>query len=478
MELGLTEELSRQRERARELTVRLVELLAEREKVVADIARLKAELGVPEFVPEVERELRAVALKRAVDLGIDQDLIRRVLTLILKSSVRAQENPSNSNRVTHMDLMRVAKRMERNGMEVVHMEVGEPTLGAPAAVARELSDAALRGYAFYGEAAGLPELRAAIAEDLMERFGVDVRPENVVVTQGGRLGVYLAMASILSVGEEVAVIDPSWPHYKQMADYLGCRSVIHKTSLEGAWVPDPAEMERLMSDATKLLVLNYPNNPTGVVIGEKLMREFVELAERAGAYLLSDEVYMDYSFGEHETALATNSERVVMLMSFSKSWGMTGYRIGYLVAPKEIADRATRIQGSLLTCVPEFVQVAALKALTDRETPKRYREHMRRGAEIICSHLDRMGARYVSPAGGMYVFPELPVEDATEFALKLLKDRGVAVAPGSVFGNYQRHVRLSISDSLEKVEKGMRAIGEELRAWQTVTDRGNPPVIG
>ncbi|MCS7118237.1 MAG: aminotransferase class I/II-fold pyridoxal phosphate-dependent enzyme [Thaumarchaeota archaeon] len=461
--MGSFEELARERERAKELTVRLVELLATRERVVAEIARLKSELGVPEFVPEVERELRAVALKRAVELGIDRDLVRRVLTLVLKSSVRAQEGPSNSNRLTHMDLMRLAKRMERNGREVVHMEVGEPTLGAPAAVARELSEAALKGYAFYGEAAGLPELRAAIAGDLMERFGVDVRPENVVVTQGGRFGVYLAMASILSTGDEAVVIDPSWPHYKQMADYLGCRAVALKTTLEDAWAPDPAELEGLLTDSTRLLVINYPNNPTGAVINQKLMDEVVDLAERSGAYLLSDEVYMDYSFDEHVTALTTNSDRVLMLMSFSKSWGMTGYRIGYLVAPSEVAERATRIQGSLLTCVPEFVQVAALKALSDRETPRKYREHMKRGAEIICSYLDRLKARYVAPGGGMYVFPELQLEDATEFALKLLERRGVAIAPGSVFGDYQRNVRLSISDSLDKVEKGMRALVEELR---------------
>ncbi|MEN3048213.1 MAG: aminotransferase class I/II-fold pyridoxal phosphate-dependent enzyme [Candidatus Caldarchaeales archaeon] len=472
--MGSQEDLLRQREKARDLTLKLVEVLAERERVVTEISRLKSELGVPEFVPDVERELRAAALRRAAELGVDQDLVRRVLTLVLRSSVKAQSFPSNPNRLTHMDLMRAAKRMERNGMEVVHMEVGEPTLGAPPEVARELSDAALRGYAFYGEAAGLQELRSAIAEDLRERFGVDLRPENVVVTQGGRFGVYLVMASVLSAGDEVLVIDPSWPHYKQTAESIGCRPVVHRTSLEGSWTPDPSEMEGLVSDSTRLIVINYPNNPTGSMIDEGLMGELVELAERRGAYLLSDEVYMDYSFGEHVTALTSGSEMVAMLMSFSKSWGMTGYRIGYVVAPRDIAERAARIQGSLLTCVPEFVQMAALKALSDKETPRKYREHMRRGIEVICSHLDRVGARYVRPGGGMYVFPELPVEDSVGFALRLLERRGVAIAPGSVFGNYPSFVRLSVGDSLEKVEKGMRALAEELADGRSSISEGFP----
>jgi aspartate/methionine/tyrosine aminotransferase len=155
-----------------------------------------------------------------------------------------------------------------------------------------------------------------------------------------------------------------------------------------------------------------------------------------------------------------------MIMSFSKSWGMTGYRIGYAVAPVEVAERMARIQGSLLTCVPEFVQVAALKALSDRETPRAYREHMMRGMEVICKHLDAMGAEYVRPGGGMYVFPRIDLggRDPMEFAMELLRRRGVGIAPGTVFGEYREFFRLSVGDSLEKLERGMAALVEEARS--------------
>jgi len=202
------------------------------------------------------------------------------------------------------------------------------------------------------------------------------------------------------------------------------------------------------------------------VVSRKLMEELVDVARRRNIYVMSDEVYMDYAFGEHVTALSTGYDRVVMIMSFSKSWGMTGYRIGYAVAPVDLAERMARIQGNLLTCVPEFVQVAALKAISDRETPKAYREHMRRGIEVICRYLDAIGAEYVRPGGGMYVFPRIDLggKDPMEFAMELLRRRGVGIAPGTVFGDYREFFRLSVGDSLEKLERGMAALVEEVRS--------------
>ncbi len=461
-EAGITE----LRERIKEVTLRIVDLIAERERLVREIATLKAAAGESAFNPDVERELRRAVNARAAGLGVDGDTVRRVLTLLLKRSTEVQARGTGPQGLTHMDLMRLAKRMEKEGKEVVHMEVGEPTLGAPEHVAAQLTDAALRGYAFYGEAHGLPELRSAIAEDLNNRFGVDVKPEQVVVTQGGRFGIYLAMAATLSAGDEAVVIDPSWPHYKQVISMLGCRPIVQRTSLEGKWMPDPGRLEGLISDSTRLMVLNYPNNPTGAVVTEALMEELVDVARRKNLYVMSDEVYMDYAFGDHVTALSTGYEQTVMIMSFSKSWGMTGYRIAYAVAPVEVAERMAKLQGSLLTCVPEFVQVAALRALSDRETPRAYREHMERGIEIICKHLDAMGAEYARPGGGMYVFPRIDLggRDPMEFAMELLRRRGVGIAPGTVFGEYREFFRLSVGDSLEKLERGMAALVEEVKS--------------
>lgn len=449
-----------------QLSEKVIEILAARNEKSRRIGELKQKMGLPLVDVNAERELRERVREVAERYGLDREFVQRLLTFVLAESVKQQysDTKAATPKITHMDVFRKAKQLERSGRKIIHLEVGEPDFGAPAPVHEALSRAAISGYARYGEAKGLQELRTRIAEFLRERFGVDRHPEEVLVVPGGRFGVFVCAAALLSPGEEVVVIDPSWPLYKQVAHQLHSRPMIVRTKMEDGWIPRVEDVEGCISSVTRLLVLNYPNNPTGAVIDGKRLEEIVEVCRRRSIYVLSDEVYMDYCFGEFNSILELGYENALMLMSFSKSWGMTGYRIGFLVGSREVIERASSIQAMLMTCVPEFVQMAALKALDDLETPKRYGQIMRERVEEVCRMLDSMPVRYVKPKGGMYVFPKIEglSIDSAELALRLLESKGVAIAPGSAFGDYVDYVRISTGTSIDEIREGLRRLKELL----------------
>ncbi|MEM2690460.1 MAG: pyridoxal phosphate-dependent aminotransferase, partial [Nitrososphaerota archaeon] len=194
------------------------------------------------------------------------------------------------------------------------------------------------------------------------------------------------------------------------------------------------------------------------------LEEILDFARRRNLYVVSDEVYMDYSFVDFTSILEIGYENAIMLMSFSKNYGMTGYRIGYMVAKREIIERAAKIQALLMTCVPEFIQMAALEALKDRETPKKYCEEIKKRIEVVCQKLDSMNAEYVKPTGGMYVFPRFKFmkRDSSELALKLLEKYGVSIAPGSVFGNYPNYFRISVGIRLDQIVEGIERLNKAI----------------
>jgi aspartate aminotransferase len=459
------ENLRRYREEIRVVTEDILRKIVLRRELARRLGETKRALGLSLVDYEAEAELRQHVARVAADLGLDPAHAQKLLTLLIDDAVKIQSS-STKPRITHMDIFRKAKQIEMSGEKVYHLEVGEPDFGAPSPVAEELTRAALNGYAAYGEAKGRPELRKAIRDSLRERFRVDVHEEQIVVTPGGRFAVYTAAASVLSPGDQAVVIDPSWPLYKQVVEMMHARPLVVRTSLEGGWIPSIEELEKKLGQGCRALFINYPNNPTGIVLSRKDLTAVIEAAQQVNCYLISDEVYMDYCFAHYASALESGYENVIVVNSFSKSWGMTGYRIGYLVAKREVADRAARIVSQLITCVPEFVQMAALKALLDGETPRRYSQVIRERIELICRELDRIGARYVKPLGAMYVFPRIGGDgfDSAEMALRLLEKRRVAVAPGTAFGDYPEFIRLSAGTSKEELLTGLRLLEEELKS--------------
>jgi aspartate aminotransferase len=457
------DDLERLREEARGLAVEMVRLLASRRAVVSRIAELKRLAGLDVIQPGIESVLRTAMVEEAKLHGLPAETVHRLASVILADSAAAQERRQGPQ-LTHMDILRRAVEMQRSGREVQRLEVGEPDLGAPQEVRRAVSEAVFNGFARYVESRGLPELRAAISEHVRERFNVEVGPEKILVTPGGRFAIFLAMKTLLSPGDELLVIDPSWPMYKQCADFVGARPVPIKTRLEDGWTPKIDAVEERISPATKAIILNYPNNPTGKSLSKKYFKQLVELARDRNLTVISDEVYADYTKGEHVTVLGEDL-RYVLIQSFSKSYGMTGYRVGYVVADESLISKMASIIGLVMTCVPEFIQHGAMKALTLKETPKQYADIMMRRMDAAVRELGKIGAKFYRPDGGMYVFPEIGLDgvDGMKFALDLLESKGVAVAPGSIFGGYDSFIRISLGAPEESIVKGIRLLGDYLR---------------
>ncbi|MEM3123734.1 MAG: aminotransferase class I/II-fold pyridoxal phosphate-dependent enzyme [Nitrososphaerota archaeon] len=459
MSLGEMENL---RKRVREITIELLRLLGERNQLVERIGKIKEQLGVEVFQPEVEKELRDLMLREGRDLGLSPTLVEGLATVLFQASLNTQGKKGKS--ITHMDILRKGLELRRAGVEVHHLEVGEPDLGAPKEVRIAVSQAVVDGRARYGDPRGLPELRKKISEHVNSRFGCDLVPDNFLVVPGGRFGVYLALKALAGAGDEVILLDPSWPMYRQCVEFVGARPVGVKTRLENGWRPSIENLENMVNGSTKAIILNYPNNPTGKILDRKDFEEIVELASERKLTLISDEVYLDYSFGQQSSVLDGYDVRYVVIQSFSKSFGMTGYRVGYLIAEKELIAKMTSLISLMITCVPEFIQLGALRALDLENVPRKYSEIIRVRMETAARELSKLPVTFYRPDGGMYVFPKLNLDDVdiTATTLKLLEKKGVAVAPGSIFGGYDSHFRISLGASEESITKGIRLMREFL----------------
>ncbi len=460
MELGELESL---RGRIREVTLELLGKIKTRSELVQRAAEIKENLGIETYQAQVERELRDFLIREGKALGLSPSLVTGLATLLFQDSVRIQSKKTQG--ITHMDILRRGLELQRQGVEVQHLEVGEPDLGAPEEVREAVASAVRDGFARYGDSRGLLELRRKIADYLGDRFNSDVGAQNILIIPGGRFGIYLALKTLVGVGDEVILIDPSWPAYRQCVEFVGARAVGVKTRLEDGWNPDLDRLNNSISPSTKAVILNYPNNPTGKVLTRRDFRSLVELAVEKNITVISDEVYYDYSFGERTSILDGYHAKYVVIQSFSKSFGMTGYRIGYVVADKEIIERMASVISLLLTCVPEFIQHGAIKALELNMTPAQYSDIMRRRMETASRELSKLPVSYYRPEGGMYIFPRLDGGgvDIMALALELLEKKGVAIAPGSIFGGYDSFFRISLGASEESITKGIRLLGDFLR---------------
>ncbi|MEM1993552.1 MAG: aminotransferase class I/II-fold pyridoxal phosphate-dependent enzyme [Candidatus Caldarchaeum sp.] len=456
-------ELEKLRSEARDLAVEMIRLLAERRNVVKRIAEIKKSLGAPAYQPSVEANVRKAMVEEALKLGVPVETVQRLATVLFSDAVEMQSKPRTT--LTHFDIMRRAVELQRAGYEVQRLEVGEPDLGAPTEVRQSVAEAVLEGYARYVESKGIYELRSAIAKHVHEKHGVSINPDNVVITPGGRFAIYLAVKTLLREGDEIIVIDPSWPMYRQVSSFVGARSVHVKTSLENGWTPQIEDIENAITPATKAIILNYPNNPTGKILDRKTFTKIVQLAENRNLTVISDEVYADYVRDTHVSVFdGVDKVQHVLIQSFSKSYGMTGYRLGFVVASEEMVSRMSSIMALLITCVPEFIQRGGLTALNLKQTPKHYAEIMMRRMDIAVKELEKLGFEFYRPDGGMYVFPKICIEnvDGMEMAFELLEAKGVAVAPGSIFGGYHEFVRISLGAPEQSIAKGIRLLGEFL----------------
>jgi len=343
--------------------------------------------------------------------------------------------------------------LEQQGKKIIHLEVGEPDFQPPVNVKKSLSEVYDKGFGKYGPAKGLPEFRRKLAEFVNGNFGAKINLENVMVTPGARFGVFLAISTLLDPSDEIIVIEPAWPAYRQCAINSGIKVRSVKTTLENGWEPSIDEILSCINYNTKMIVLNYPNNPTGKILPKKLQDEIVRIARKHDLYILSDEIYSNYSNVEWNSIVSYDYEKSIVTQSFSKSHSMTGYRIGYLISSENIIERLTKLQALCLTNVSEPIQYVAMKALNEDVTPNTeiMNERLTK-LEEICKE---MGLEFVRPDGAMYIFARTKNPINTSELSEELLNHGVAIAPGIGFGDYNEFFRISACLDIKTLIEGM-----------------------
>lgn len=335
----------------------------------------------------------------------------------------------------------------RSGREVLHLELGEPDFRTPAHIVGAAHRAATEGVG-YTQSAGSWALREALADKVAARSGLPCGAADLVVTQGGVQGCALAFSALLSVGDEVLIPDPGWPNFEMLAVLNGAHPVRYPLRPDSGFLPDLQQIARAIGPRTRLIVLNSPSNPTGSVFPAEIVGAIVELAAQRNLIVLSDEVYEELIFtGGPANARAFDVNRVVAVHSLSKTYAMTGWRVGYVAAPSWLSPTLIRLQEAQLSCVSSVSQAAALEAVTGPQHDVLVMREAYRGRRDLvlelCAAHDRP---IVAPDGAFYLmFPLGAGVDSRAFALRLVED-GVAVAPGSAFGSVAwNHLRISLA---------------------------------
>lgn len=341
---------------------------------------------------------------------------------------------------------------------VIRLDIGDPDFDVP----EHVREAARRTSVGYAPSAGMADLRVAAARKVRRHNGFDADAEQVVVTQGATQGIFAALMALAETGDEVLIPDPAWPNYRMMTTALGLSAKPYRAG-DGSFLPAVEELELLVTPRTRVLLINSPANPTGAVIPSGLMAELVDFAERKGLWVLSDECYDQIGDGTYVSAAACGSNsNVIAAYSLSKTYSMTGWRVGYLVAPVPVAHAIAKCQELLLACVGDPAQHAALAALTGpQDCVAQINERYRRRVDAVLSELDASVLLAVPPRGGFYVWVDVSRTglDDREFALGLLDSEAVAVAPGSAFGPGGRgHIRLSLTTCAAEAVEGAARI--------------------
>jgi aspartate/methionine/tyrosine aminotransferase len=367
---------------------------------------------------------------------------------------------------TAFEVLVRARALEAKGRSVIHLEIGEPDFDTPAHVT-EAAIAALKGGAtHYGPAAGLPELRQAIAEDSTARRGVKATPEMVVVTPGGKPIMFYLILALVDPGDEVLYPNPGFPIYESMIRYIGGVPVPVRLLEEKGHALDVDQLISKITPRTRLIVLNYPHNPTGGIIPEAGLRALADAAARAGIPVLSDEIYSQILYdGKHVSiaAMPGMESLAVVLDGFSKTYAMTGWRLGYGIMPAPLAQVVAKLQTNAVSCTATFTQLAGIQALKGDHAPvEAMVAEFRTRRDAIVEGLRQIpGFKCPRPQGAFYVFPNITGTGYSSKALadRLLDEAGVACLSGTAFGEWgEGHLRFSYAASLENIQEALRRI--------------------
>ena len=381
---------------------------------------------------------------------------------------------------TAFEVLAKARALEAKGRDIVHLEIGEPDFDTPPAIVAAGVAALERGETHYTQSAGVIELREAIALYLKERRGVRADPGQVIVTPGAKPIMFYALLALLDEGDEAIYPDPGFPIYSSMIDFTGARGVPLALREENGFQPDLDELRKLVNPRTKVLVLNSPNNPTGGVLSRAAIRDIAAIARERDLWVLADEIYGELVYdGEHHSIAVEEgmAERTILLDGFSKTFAMTGWRLGYGVFPRPLVEPVTKLVTNSVSCTATFVQRAGTVALSSRppEVDRMIAEFRRRRDAVVKGLNAVPGITCRAPQGAFYVFPNvrsLGLRSSAEVADRLLNEAGVAALAGTCFGAAgEGYLRLSYANSLENLDKAVSRIGDWASRVATVTTR-------
>ena len=458
------------RQVVREIDDQILQLAGNRLELVKRIGEIKRKHNLPITNLNVEAMVIDKTIDRAKAIGLNENFSKKLMNLIIAESVKTQEGTSKNRASFLYNVLETVKELEAKGEKVIRLDVGEPDLASPIQIKDALKDNLYgREVIGYSSSKGLGVLREAIANDLNQKYDADITEDQVLITPGGKFGIFAAILSKVSFGERVIIPQPTWPVYENCTKLINGRVNTIHTTFEEKWRIDLQKIHDVCRVKPKLLILCSPNNPTGKIIPKKDLEEMMQLAEKKNLYILSDEVYQAYSFKSHNSILQLANSNFIYVNSFSKKFGMTGWRVGYAVSDKETISKMQKIIQISVTCVPEFIQKASFKALTMEQ--KRFEDYsikMKERVQIACEEIKGKYLNCLEPEGGMYIFPKSTIDgfQSMDFAYKLLDRKRVSVAPGDAFGEYPEHFRISLGRNKDQIREGIKKIREEVEEWK------------
>jgi aspartate aminotransferase len=348
-----------------------------------------------------------------------------------------------------------ALKLESEGKKIIRLNLGDPDLATPPEIVEAAYASMKAGKTKYSSSYGEIKLRQKIAQV----HGVNA--ENVVITPGSKWGIFATMFLMLRNGGNVIIPTPYWTAYDLIAKSLGAKTKLLRTELENDWKVDLDKLEKLIDKDTRMIVINNPNNPTSKVMNAETLDGIVEIANKKRITILSDEVYATIAFTKTKSILDYDKDsKHILSNGFSKTFTMTGWRIGYLIANKSLIDNITKLNQITINNVPVFIQQAALKAMEmQKQLSTKIKEVYEERAKMASKTLSKAGFQFTKPEAPFYVFPKRIGLDSEKFTLKLL-DKGVAVAPGTSFGDYREHFRISLTAPDAEIKVALEKISE------------------
>jgi aspartate aminotransferase len=372
---------------------------------------------------------------------------------------------------TAFEVLNKARALERQGKQIVHLEIGEPDFDTPANIVEAAVDALHKGWTHYGPSAGLPDLRQTIAEEVSRTRVVECMSDEVVVVPGGKPIIFFSILSLVDEGDEVIYPNPGFPIYESMINYIGGHAIPIRLREDRDFGLDVKELASLITDRTKLIIINSPQNPTGGVLTQRDIHDIADAIGDRNIMVLSDEIYSRLIFeGQHYSIMSVPGfkDRTILLDGFSKTYAMTGWRMGYGVMRSDLAAHVTRLMTNSNSCTASFTQVAGIEALRGNQASvDKMRTEFQRRRDMFVAGLNKIkGFSCRMPKGAFYVFPNIQKTGwkSKKLADALLEEGGVACLSGTAFGDFgEGYLRFSVANSLDNLDKAL----ERIQQWTT-----------